>query len=115
MAKRGRKSAKAKDYKGYLDSNKDNFTDYKVIKGNKITMDGVSGKVYAIPIDKQGNAGQGRLMKSGENHTFEGAAHVIEVPEVDMAQAGVWQKGQNPNENQQKPMLGINTNFGSID
>lgn len=89
MAKRGRKTAKAKDDKGYLDSNKDAFTDYKVIKGNKITMEGVSGKIYAIPIDNKGNAGAGRLMKSGENHTFENAANIIEVPEVAMAQLGV--------------------------
>jgi hypothetical protein len=94
MTKRGRKTnkketPKANDPKGYLDSNKDKFTDYKVIKGNKITMKGVSGKIYAIPVDSKGNAGEGKLMKPGEEHKFEGASHVIEVPEVAMAQGGL--------------------------
>ena len=101
MAKRGRKTnkkeaPKAKDPKGYLDSNKDAFTDYKVIKGNKITMQGVSGQVYAIPVDSKGNAGEGKLMKPGENHKFEGASHVIEVPEVAMAQLGLNTGDVNP-------------------
>ena len=110
MAKRGRKTnkkeaPKANDPKGYLDSNKNNFTDYKVIKGNKITMEGVSGQVYAIPVDSKGNAGQGRLLKAGENHEFEGASHVIEVPEVAMAQLGL-----NTGVNKLKQM-GITTAF----
>ena len=114
MAKRGRKTnkkeaPKANDPKGYLDSNKDAFTDYKVIKGNKITMQGVSGQVYAIPVDSKGNAGQGRLLKAGENHEFEGASHVIEVPEVAMAELGLNTNPTDPN----KPIVNQPQPFGS--
>lgn len=89
MAKRGRKTAKAKDNKGYLDTNASNNTPYKIIKGNKITMEGVSKPIYAIPLDSKGKPGKGKIIQPGENYEFEGASQVLEIPEIAMAQTGL--------------------------
>lgn len=66
---------------GYRDDSPDKNNPYNIIPSNKISMKGVSIPLIGVPI--KGGAPsleEARLMKPGEEHNFEGAEAVIEIP-----------------------------------
>ena len=72
------------DPQGYLDSNRDSYSPYKVIPSNEITMKGVSENVVAFPFSKEGKSLGQQMMKPGEEFKFDGADYVVEVPEAEL-------------------------------
>lgn len=73
------------DANGYKKDNEKNFTDYKVIPSNNITMDDVKGTILGIMLDKSGQPKGFEFMEPGENHVFPGADSVLEIPKYQMA------------------------------
>lgn len=66
---------------GYRDDSPDKENPYNIIPSNRISMKGVSIPLVAVPI--KGGAPsleEARIMKPGEEHEFEGAEAVIEIP-----------------------------------
>lgn len=72
------------DPKGYLDSNREAYSPYKVIPSNQITMKGVSENIMAFPFSEGGEALGSKLMRPEEEFTFPDASYVVEVPESEM-------------------------------
>lgn len=72
------------DSLGYLDSNRDAYSPYKVIPSNEITMKGVSENVMAFPFTSEGQSLGQQMMRPGEEFKFDGADYVVEVPEAEL-------------------------------
>ena len=78
---------------GYKDNSKDKNNPVNFIKGNKVTMSGVSQPIMAIPYDKQGNPLPMRIMQPDQDYDFgEEVSYVMEFPYKVSMQPG----GQTP-------------------
>ena len=71
------------DPQGFLDSNSENFTPFKVIPSNNITMEGVSENIVAFPLSESGQVMGSKLMQPDENFTFPDASSVLEIPQSE--------------------------------
>ena len=91
------------DNNGYLDSNKDNFTPFKIINSGNITMKGVSRDIIAIPY-KNGVPQKQVHMRPNNEYNFD-ADFVLEIPKLQFGSNGYYpyfnqrvgeNKGNNP-------------------
>lgn len=68
------------DYDGYKEDNEQNFTDYKVIPTNNISMKDVKETILGIMLDSNGNPQGFEFMEPGEEYNFSNSSAVVEIP-----------------------------------
>jgi len=73
------------DNSGYKASNEKNFTDYKVIPSNKITMDDVKSTILGIMLDGKGKPQGFEFMEPGNDYTFPDSEAIVEIPKYQSA------------------------------
>lgn len=68
------------DQNGYKQSNSKNFTNYKLIPSNNISMDDVKSTILGIMLDKNGNPQGFEFMQPGTDYIFPSSDSVMEIP-----------------------------------
>lgn len=94
------------DPKGYKPENEKNFTPFKVIPSNDITMDDVKSTILGIMLDGKGQAQGFEFMEPGQDYNFPNAEAVIEIPKYQMAGKINFKPEQNTVPPMGEPNLG---------